>query len=206
MTIKNKEELEEYDLINNNIINVYNMLATITVLKEIGLTKEQINPVLKKQKIVDTRYSKQEVNGIEVITQLSKGMNPIACSRAFDYVRKESGNKAVFVLLDDLHEAASGSENIAWHYDTDYEFLKDDSIKQILTAGARYLDTKVRFQMADIDMNKVVCQRDELSLVEKLELENIDKVFILHDLYSIELKNEIKNRVIKKIEDMKGKE
>ena len=206
MTIKHEEELEEYDLINNNIINVYNMLATITVLKEIGLTKEQINPVLKKQKIVDTRYSKQEVNGIEVITQLSKGMNPIACSRAFDYVRKESGNKAVFVLLDDLHEAASGSENIAWHYDTDYEFLNDDSIKQILTAGARYLDTKVRFQMADIDMSKVVCQRDEVSLVEKLNLEGIDKVFILHDLYSIELKNEIKDRVIKKIESMKGME
>ena len=204
MTIKHEEELEEYDLINNNIINVYNMLATITVLKEIGLTKEQINPVLKKQKIVDTRYSKQEVNGIEVITQLSKGMNPIACSRAFDYVRKESGNKAVFVLLDDLHEAASGSENIAWHYDTDYEFLNNDSIKQILTAGARYLDTKVRFQMADIDMSKVVCQRDELSLVEKLNLEGIDKVFILHDLYSIDLKNEIKDRVIKKIESMKG--
>ena len=206
MTIKHEEKLEEYDLINNNIINVYNMLATITVLKEIGLTKEQINPVLKKQKIVDTRYSKQEVNGIEVITQLSKGMNPIACSRAFDYVRKESGNKAVFVLLDDLHEAASGSENIAWHYDTDYEFLNDDSIKQILTAGARYLDTKVRFQMADIDMSKVVCQRDELSLVEKLNLEGIDKVFILHDLYSIDLKNEIKDRVIKKIESMKGME
>lgn len=200
MTIKHKEELEEYDLINNNIINVYNMLATITVLKELGLKKEQINPVLKKQKIVDTRYSKEEVNGIEVITQLSKGMNPIACSRAFDYVRKESGNKAVFVLLDDLHEAASGSENIAWHYDTDYEFLKEDSIKQILTAGARYLDTKVRFQMADIDMKKVICQRDEISLVEKLNLENIDKIFILHDLYSIELKNDIKDKVIKKIE------
>ena len=40
-------------------------------------------------------------------------MNPIACSRAFDYVRKEEGNKAVIVLLDDLHEAANGSENIA---------------------------------------------------------------------------------------------
>ena len=36
-------------------------------------------------------------------------MNPIACSRAFDYVRKEEGNKAVFVLLDDLHEAAKSS-------------------------------------------------------------------------------------------------
>ena len=175
------------------------MLATITLLKELGLSKEQINPILKKQKIVDTRYSKEKVGNIEVITQLAKGMNPIACSRAFDYVRKESGNKAVFVLLDDLHEAANGSENIAWHYDTDFEFLNDDSIKQILTAGARYLDTKVRLEMADIPMEKVICQRDEVSLVDKLNIEGIDKIFILHDLYSIKMKEEIKDKVIKKV-------
>lgn len=199
MTIKNKEKEENYDIINNNIINIYNMLATITVLKEIGLTRNQINPVLKKQKIVDTRYSKEKVKNIEIITQLSKGMNPIACSRAFDYVRKEEGNKAVFVLLDDLHEAANSSENIAWHYDTDYEFLNSESIKQILTAGARYLDTYVRLQMADIPKEKIIYQRDEMSLVEKLKLEGIDKVFILHDLYSIDLKNQIKKKVEEKI-------
>lgn len=198
MTVKSNEE-EKYDLINNNIINIYNMLATISVLKELGLTKEQINPVLKKQKIVDTRYSKETVNGVEIITQLAKGMNPIACSRAFDYVRKEEGNKAVFVLLDDLHEAANSSENTAWHYDTDYEFLNSDSIKQILTAGARYLDTYVRLQMADIQKEKIVCQRDEISLVDKLNLEGIDKVFILHDLYSIDLKEQIKKKVEEKI-------
>lgn len=202
MTIRHEEKNEVYDIINNNIINIYNMLATITLLRELGFTNEQINPVLKKQKIVDTRYFKETVGKVEVVTQLAKGMNPIACSRAFDYVRKESGNKAVFVLLDDLHEAASGSENIAWHYDTDYEFLNDDSIKQILTAGARYLDTKVRLEMADIPMKKVVCQRDEISLVDKLELNGIDKVFILHDLYSIKLKEEIKDRVVKKLREM----
>ena len=27
-----------------------------------------------------------------------------------------------------------------WQYDTDYEFLNDGSIKQIIIAGARYLD------------------------------------------------------------------
>lgn len=199
MVVKSNNKEEKYDLINNNIINIYNMLATISVLKEIGLKKEQINSVLKKQKIVDTRYSKEKVNGVEIITQLAKGMNPIACSRAFDYVRKEKGNKAVFVLLDDLHEAANSSENIAWHYDTDYEFLNSDSIKQILTAGARYLDTYVRLQMADIPKEKIVYQRDEISLVDKLNLEGIDKVFILHDLYSIDLKNQIKKKVEEKI-------
>lgn len=198
MTVKSEKE-EKYDLINNNIINIYNMLATIATLKEFGLKRGQINSVLKKQKIVDTRYSKEKVKDIEIITQLSKGMNPIACSRAFDYVRKEEGRKAVFVLLDDLHDAANSSENIAWHYDTDYEFLNDDSIKQILTAGARYLDTFVRLQIAGIQKEKIVYQREELSLVDKLNLEGIDKVFILHDLYSIDLKNQIKKKIEEKI-------
>lgn len=198
MTVKSEKE-EKYDLINNNIINIYNMLATISTLKEFGLKREQINSVLKKQKIVDTRYSKEKVKDIEIITQLSKGMNPIACSRAFDYVRKEEGRKAVIVILDDLHDAANSSENIAWHYDTDYEFLNDDSIKQILTAGARYLDTFVRLQIAGISKEKIVYQRDEMSLIDKLNLEGIDKVFILHDLYSIDLKNQIKRKIEEKI-------
>lgn len=202
ITVKSKTE-EKYDLINNNIINIYNMIATIAVLKEFGLSSEQINPFFKKQKIVDTRYSKEIINGKEVITQLAKGMNPIACSRAFDYVRKEDGNKAVFLLLDDLHEAEKSSENTAWHYDTDYEFLNSDSIKQILTAGARYLDTYVRLQMAEIPKEKIVYQRDELTLVDKLNLEGINKIFILHDLYSINLKNQIKKKVEEKINGKK---
>ena len=36
-------------------------------------------------------------------------------------------------------------------------------------------------------------------LLDELNLEGIDKVFILHDLYSIDLKNEIKERVKTKI-------
>ena len=51
-------------------------------------------------------------------------------------------------------------------------------------------------------MEKVVCQRDEISVVDKLELNGIDKVFILHDLYSIKLKEEIKDRVVKKLREM----
>ena len=122
-------------------------------------------------------------------------MNPIACSRVFDYVRKYKGNKSVVLYLDDLHEAENGSENTAWQYDTDYEFLNDDSIKQIIIAGARYLDGLVRLELAGIDREKIVYGRDELSTLDKLKLDGIDTVFILHDLYSIELKDSAKNKV-----------
>ena len=115
--------------------------------------------------------------------------------RVFDYVRKYKGNKAVILLLDDLHEAANGSENTAWQYDTDYEFLNDDSIKQIIVAGARYLDGYVRLLIAGVDKEKIVKSRNELTAVDSLELKGIETVFILHDLYAIELKETVKNKV-----------
>lgn len=195
MHIKNNNEEETYDLISDNIINIYNILTVITVLKQLNLTNIQINESLKKQKIVDTRYSEEIVNGKKIITHLSKGMNPIACSRVFDYVRKYKGNKAVILLLDDLHEEANGSENTAWQYDTDYEFLNDDSIKQLIIAGVRYLDDYVRVRIAGVDDKKIVHERNELSAVEKLNLNNVETIFILHDLYSMELKEAIKAKV-----------
>ena len=195
LTLKHDDSYEEYDLISDNIINIYNIITVITVLKQLGLNKEQINESLKKQKIVDTRYSEEVVNGIKVITHLAKGMNPIACSRVFDYVRKYKGKKAVILLLDDLHEAAKGSENTAWQYDTDYEFLNEESVTQIIIAGARYLDGLVRLEIAGINKNKIVYQRDEISAVDKLNLDEVDTVFILHDLYAIKLKEEVKTKV-----------
>ncbi len=200
MIIKHKGTEEIYPIMNDNIINIYNVLAVISVLKEMGLTKEQIDKGLEGQKIVDTRYSEEMINGIKVVTHLAKGLNPIACSRVFDYVRKQPGNKAVIMILDNLHDAATSSENTAWQYDTDYEFLNDDSIKQILMAGARYLDGLVRLEIADVDKDKIVAKRKELELVQDLNLDGIDKVFILHDLHSTELRDKIKEQVREKIE------
>ena len=205
MVLRNKQKDETYDLISDNIINIYNILTVIVILKQIGLDSDKINMSLKKQKIVNTRYSEEKVNDVKLVTHLSKGMNPIACSRVFDYVRKYEGNKVVILLLDDLHEEANGSENTAWQYDTDYEFLNDDSIKQIIIAGVRYLDGYVRLQIAGVDPNKIIHERDELSAVEKIKLDNIETVFVLHDLYSIELKENVRNKVKVKILERNGK-
>ena len=195
MTVSAKGTEEVYDLVNDNIINIYNMLASMIVLKQLGLTHEQINSSFAKLKIVETRYSEEVYQGYPIITQLAKGMNPIACSIAFDYTRKQPGNKAVIVILDDLHEEAKGSEDTAWQYDTDYEFLNDESIKQIIVAGPRYLDSYVRMLMADIPPEKILYKKDLIEATSELKLDGIDKVFILHDLYSIEETQQIKQKV-----------
>ena len=203
--VQSKGEKEQYDLPNTNIINIYNMLAVITLLKQLNLTEEQINKGLGKLKIVETRYSEEVVKGsnIKIVTHLAKGMNPIACSRAFEYAKNTEGNKVAIVIVDDLHEDAKGSENIAWQYDTDYEFLNDESIKQVIIAGPRYLDGYVRMKMADIPEEKIIYTRDEIEATSKVNLNGIDKVIILHDLYSIEETEKIKNKVKEMIKEKK---
>ena len=207
MTLMYHGNKEEYDLITDNIINIYNMLAVITLLREFGMPAEQINNTLKKQKIVETRYSEETINGKKIINHLAKGMNPIACSRVFDYIRKEPGRKAVILILDDFHDAHNSSENITWHYDTDYEFLNDDSIKQVITTGVRNLDTYVRLQMAGIPKEKIVHMRDEVEAASNIKLDGIDTIFILYDIYTIHLRDAVKKEVETVINDEeKGKE
>ena len=189
ITVKSNNQEEIYDIVNDN------MLAVIAVLKELKLTAKQINDSFAKIKIVETRYSEEIYKNYKIVTQLAKGMNPIACSIAFNYIRKEPANKAVIMILDDLHEEANGSENTAWQYDVDYEFLNDESIKQIIIAGPRYLDSYIRCLIADINPEKIVYEKDLIDATGKLKLEGIEKIFILHDLYSIEETKQIKQKV-----------
>lgn len=202
MTVKSGEKEETYDLISDNIINIYNMLAVTIVLKQLGLTHDQINSSFKGLKIVETRYSKEEYKNYEIVTQLAKGMNPIACSLAFRYTKQQPGNKAVIIILDDLHEEAKGSEDTAWQYDTDYEFLNDESIKQVIIAGPRYMDSYIRCLLANIKPEVLVHKKDLIEATSELKLDGIDKIFILHDLYSIEETKQIKQKV-KEIIDKK---
>jgi UDP-N-acetylmuramyl tripeptide synthase len=64
MTVKSNNTEEVYDLISDNIINIYNMLAVTIVLKQLGLKFEQINSSFKS--IDNKEYS----NLCKVITIL----------------------------------------------------------------------------------------------------------------------------------------
>ena len=203
MTLVHNEEKIEYPLVSNNIINIYNMLAMITVLKEFGIEEDKLIKSISKLKIVETRFSEENIDGIKVIMHLAKGQNPIPCSRVFDYVKKEEGKKAVILLLDDLHEAVNSSENVTWLYDTDFEFLKEENICQIVVGGARYLDDKVRLLMAGIEEEKIICMREEKEVANNVMLEGIDKIFILHDLYAFDLAKKVKEKIRHRIEEKK---
>lgn len=195
MTVSIRGEEREFPLPNANTINVYNSLSAIALLTEFGLSQEQTAASMDKLSISETRYSEEEAGGRKVILHLAKGQNPIACSRAFENIRDYPGRKAVIMFLDDYFDAAHSVENTAWLYDTDFEFLHDGRISQIIEAGARHWDVYLRLLLADVPPERITHMEENEQAASALVPGDVDAVFILYDVYTIGLANRVKEQV-----------
>lgn len=191
-------ETIDVPLISDSIFNAYNELSVITLLSEAFTDMKTAAQVVSEQKIVETRYSGDRVGGKEVITNMAKGMNSVACSIVFDYVRNSSGSKEIILVLDDVFDNNNSSEYMCWVYDVDFEFLNDPQIKRIIVGGVRCLDYKVRMLLAGIPEEKIICVDKETDTPDYLGWDT-DKIYILHELYrndeALGIRDEIKRRL-----------
>ncbi len=189
-----------YKLMGDSLFNAYNLLGVVSLLREFGMPAEKIADSLQKLNIVESRYSAETIGAATLITHMAKGKNAVACSCVFDYVRKEEGTKEVVLVLDDLFDRRGSSENICWYYDTDFEFLNDDSIKRIVIGGVRAADLKLRLLIAGVPEEKIVCVASETETPALLKLD-ADKIFVLHELYltkaAMTVRDQIRERLQK---------
>lgn len=197
--IKEDVKSYKYNMLSDSIFNIYNELAAISILRIIGLSATEINNSIKKIKIVETRLSEEIINDKKVITHLSKGQNPVAASRVFDYVKSVEGNKAVILIIDDCDDAKHSSENLTWLYDADFELLNDDNIKQIIIGGVRANDYYLRLLLAGVPEERLAKVEDELKTVSLISQENVDTIFILHDIYKFDVASKLKETLRNKL-------
>lgn len=196
-----KGQTYTFKIINDNIINIYNTVTAITALHEFGIEMEKLQEVFGSFEIVKSRLETVKCKGVEIISQVAKGLNPVAVSRAFEYIKNCEGQKIVFLNLDDVFMEKRGeSENVTWLYDADFEILKDDSIKQVIIGGIRSKDYLCRLLIGGVNPNKVVVERDYHDEMSHVNLENIDKVFILHDIYNKEIADYLIKEIVNRLE------
>ncbi|WP_159459827.1 Mur ligase family protein [Scatolibacter rhodanostii] len=193
-TLQYDGKTHEFPIINVNFINIYNSLAAISLLITLGLSPDTIAASMQKMSISESRYAEEKFHGKDIIMHLAKGQNPIACSRAFENAKDYPGSKAVLLYLDDYYDATYSVENIAWFYDTDFEFLKDDSITQIMISGVRHHDLYVRLLIAGVSKEKMThCVKPEDAIEEYLP-EKAETLFVIYDLFNLDAANAVKKR------------
>ena len=199
ITVKYNNELFKYHLINDSIFNVYNMVIVISLLKELNIDNEKIVHFFEKEEIVESRYRKDVVNDTNIITIMAKGQNAIACSCVFDYVRKEPNKKEIILLLFDLFDNKNSSENLAWIYDCDFEFLNDKDIDRIIIGGPRCEDFYLRLLLSGIPKEKLFMTKDESDTVNYLSLDKNKDIYILYELYDYKISNNVRLKLINKL-------
>ena len=111
MSLKGKET--DLKMVGPSVTDTYNLAAAVALLSEFGLTDLELQRSIEKLEIVKSRYQEIDIGGKHVILSVAKGQNPVACSRVFDFIRRYEGRKAVVLMVDDLGDAKTTSENIS---------------------------------------------------------------------------------------------
>ena len=187
MTICEGGQSYDYALITDSIFNVYNMVTVTAVLRELGLSHETIRRHMEASAITASRHSQEQVGDVTLIKQMSKEKNALAGSRAFDYIAGRGGRKELLLMMNCLGDVHHWSENTCWIFDADFEFLAHESIAQIVCAGQRAADYKLRLLMAGVPEEKIVCEHDEFRAAEKLHFTPGDDIYLLYGTDSLAL-------------------
>lgn len=185
MTVREGDSTYDYNLITDSAFNVYNMVTVIAMLRQLGYSHEDIQKYMQNTAITATRHSKEEVGDVRLIRQMSKEKNALAGSRAFDYISHCEGRKEMLLMMNCLGDTQHWSENTCWIYDADFEFLNDDNIVQLVCAGARCMDYKLRLLMAGVPEDRIICEYDEFKAAELLNYTPGDDLYLLYGTDSL---------------------
>jgi len=192
---------EVYKLVNDNITNLYNFCGAITVLRQIGVSYEQIKAAFESVEIVKSRHDEITAGGKTLKIILAKGQNPVACTGVFRYTAGCPGeNKTVLITVDDVDDNTNNSENPSWLFDADHSLLNDPSVAKIIFVGIRSGDHYLRSLMAGIPADKVFALPTWQAGVDLIDMENTGDIYLLYDPYKGAEMREIKAELLRRME------
>ena len=187
MALRECGEEHPYRLISDSVPNLYNMVTVIAVLRQLGYSHETISGYMSRAAVVATRHMEEQVGDVKLVRQMSKEKNALAGSRTFQYIAQRPGTKELLLMMNCLGDAHHWSENTCWIFDADFEYLRNDSVVQLVCTGARCRDYKLRLLMAGEPEERIVCQPDEFRAAELLRYTPGDDVYILYGTDSLAL-------------------
>ncbi len=204
-TVRSDSAAQVYTLIHDNIVNIYNFCGVIALLTELGLSAAQISKGFSTSKIVRTRLDEIDSGDLHITAIMSKGQNPIACSRCCDYVSKsELSDKGVILILDDVGDNTNNSESTCWLFDCDFSVLNTPAIKQIVIAGPRCKDVYLAMLMSGVKKDIISVTADSAAAATLVNTELCKNIFMLFDLTRVKDSNAVKNKLIQMGKDGAG--
>ena len=98
-------------------------------------------------------------------------------------------------MMNCLGDTKHWSENTCWIFDSDFEFLRDDSVVQLVCTGSRCLDYKLRLLLAGVPEDRIFVEPDEFKAAEVLHYTPGDDIYLLSGTDSMALSYQIYDKM-----------
>ncbi|MBR4655184.1 MAG: DUF1727 domain-containing protein [Oscillospiraceae bacterium] len=195
MKVHEGASVYDYPLITDNLFNVYNQITVVAMMRQLGMSHEKIAAYMAKSRVPSSRHNEERVGDFTLIRQMSKENNSMAGSRAFDYISSRPGSKEILMMMNSLSDTDKWSENTAWLFDTDFEFLKRDNIHRLIFTGPRIMDYKLRALMAGIAPDKIVCVEHEIDAPDQFSFTPGTDMYLLYGTDSLKEAARVYDRI-----------
>lgn len=200
LAVKTGDSEELYPFRGENILDLYNELAAITLFRTLGKTREEIARALAGLRIGRSRKEIIQTGEKRIYRMLAKGKNPIAVSRVLEAVDTIPGTKQFILLVDTSTGTVTPEDNAAWTFDADLAILRDPAVKRIVVAGRRCEDIRVALLFAGVDETKIVTRRDKRDAADALIIEDgPETIAILYELYSEPVSREVVKNICSRL-------
>lgn len=179
--LEKKDDLaHRYPRIGARIVEMYNELTAVTILRELGFEPDAIARSLDGVKVTESRYKETVIGEKRMLVMLGKDQNPIATTRALaDIGQLKDAKSAAVLLINQVVDNEFSSENIAWIYDVNFDYLNQPFIKRIGNGSPRYKDFEQRMLLAGIPPEKIVGAVDEETLAKSIDISDVDVIVLI---------------------------
>lgn len=200
LAVRHGGEVETYPLISDIIFNIYNEMAVVATLRQLGISAQRVQEIIGKLRVPSSRLDSVTVNGVNVVMAMSKGQSCVSSCRTFDMVANAPGKKSVVLMMDDYYDRKKSVEYIGWIYDVDYEVLNRDSVVQVVAAGPRCLDHKVRLLLAGVSEERITCCSDDANCAGSIDTQLADTVYFLYDTSTYDVACQVREKLMAMLE------
>lgn len=142
-----------------SIYNAYNLLATYSLCKELGIEEELIVKTLNNYVLKNGRVIKFKLGNNEGTLLTSKHENSTSYNQNITVLKNETQDLSVLILVDAISRKYFTSET-SWLWDIDFNGLNVSHIKNIVLAGLYASDLAERFSYTDIEQSKIHIEKD----------------------------------------------
>lgn len=178
-------EIRRYPLLSGTVFNAFNVLAAVALLRDFGLSPAFLSQTLSDIRLPSSRSYAETCGGITLHLQAAKGQNVSAASTVFEAISRDPSPKTLILLMDEYYGYNHSVETVTWLYETDFEYLNRESIRQIVAVGPRCLDHRLRLLLAGVPKEKIVAAFDERGLPRTVQTEGIKDIYILCEVDNV---------------------